>query len=141
VARTACPETDRSIAIELPLEPASARRARAALDPLRAHVDDSSFDVLRLLVSELVCDALAIQPANPGTPIALRAEVRDGSAMVRVDGAAIRLPARKPELGNPGWGVYLVQRLATRWGAVRDWDGMQVWFDLAPDPGPAAVRP
>ena len=28
-----------------------------------------------------------------------------------------------PELGDPGWGVYLVQRLATRWGALRDWDG------------------
>jgi hypothetical protein len=34
---------------------------------------------------------------------------------------------------SSGWGLYLVERLAERWGVDRRPDGNEVWFELALD--------
>jgi Histidine kinase-like ATPase domain len=117
--------------IKLPLEPESAQRARSAIAPLRAQAEISSFDDVRLLVSELVCDALATEPRPADGAITVEAEVSGGMTQVRVrfDGLSIRLPATKPRPAEPGWGVYLVQTLATRWGAGRENGNTYVWFE------------
>jgi anti-sigma regulatory factor (Ser/Thr protein kinase) len=39
--------------------------------------------------------------------------------------------SRMPE--SSGWGLYLVERLAERWGVERRPDGNEVWFELALD--------
>jgi hypothetical protein len=117
--------------IELPLEPESAQRARSAIAPLGAHADTSSFDDVRLLVSELVCDALATDPQPADGAITMEAVVAGGVTQVKVrfDGMSLRLPAAKPQPAEPGWGVYLVQTLATRWGARHTNGGTYVWFE------------
>jgi hypothetical protein len=117
--------------IELPLEPESAQRARRAIDPLGAHADVSSFDDVRLLVSELVCDALATDPRPANGVISMEAQVSGGvtHVTVRFNGMSLRLPATKPKPAEPGWGVYLVQTLATRWGARRASGSTYVWFE------------
>jgi len=46
------------VAIDLPLEPESAPRAREELEPFRGALDETSFFDLRLLVTELVIEAL-----------------------------------------------------------------------------------
>jgi hypothetical protein len=124
-------EAAKRVAIELPLEPESARRARAAIAPLRPHADVSSFDDVPLLVSELVSDALAMESPPRNAAISLRAEVVEGTTevVVRFDGLPLRIRARKPKLGEPGWGVYLVQLLASRWGARHDGESTAVWFE------------
>ena len=117
--------------IELPLEPESAQRARSAIAPLGAHADVSSFDDVRLLVSELVCDALATDPRPADGAISMQAQVTGGvtRVTVRFDGLGLRLPASKPKPAEPGWGVYLVQTLATRWSAGRENGSTYVWFE------------
>jgi hypothetical protein len=126
-----CLKEADTVAIELPLEPESAQRARTAIAPLQPYVDVASFDEARLLVSELVCDAVTSE-SPPGTKaISMRAEVLRGPTRVAVcfDGLPVRIRGRKPKLGEPGWGVYLVQRLATRWGARHDGTSTSVWFE------------
>jgi hypothetical protein len=117
--------------IELPLEPGSAQRARSAIAPLGAYADVSSFDDVRLMVSELVCDALAADPRPEDGAIAMQAEVSGGVTQVKVrfDGLSLRLPSTKPRPAEPGWGVYLVQTLATRWGAQHTNGSTYVWFE------------
>jgi hypothetical protein len=119
------------VEIELPLEPESAGLARTAIAPLGAHADASSFDDVRLLVSELVCDALATDPRPPTGAINMEARVTGGVTQVKVrfDGLSLHLPDEKPEPAAPGWGVYLVQTLATRWGARHAEGSTDVWFE------------
>jgi hypothetical protein len=124
-------EASEHLVIALPLEPESAARARAAVSSLRPQARSSAFDDVVLLVSELVCDALAVRPRPGDAAIKLEADVLDGSAwvMVRFEGLALRLSAEKPAPSESGWGVYLVQTLATRWGAGRSAGGCYVWFE------------
>jgi hypothetical protein len=124
-------DATRRMEIELPLEPESAQRARAAIAPLRAHAEVSSFDDVRLLVSELVCDALATEARPEDGAITMEAEVSGGLTQVKVrfDGLNLHLPATKPKPAEPGWGVYLVQTLATRWSAGRENGSTFVWFE------------
>lgn len=124
-------DATRPMEIELPLEPESAQRARAAIAPLGTDAELSSFDDVRLLVSELVCDALATYPRPADGAINMRAQVSDGliQVTVRFAGMRLRLPANTPEPAEPGWGVYLVQTLATRWSAGRENGGTYVWFE------------
>ena len=117
--------------IQLPLA-AGERSARPLGNrPAAAHADVSSFDDVRLMVSELVCDALATEPRPADGAITMEAEVSGGLTQVKVrfDGLRLRLPATKPQPAEPGWGMYLVQTLATRWGARRESGSTYVWFE------------
>jgi hypothetical protein len=124
-------ETIEHVAIELPVEPQSAAEARAAISPLRHRANASSFDDVRLLLSELVADALATKPRPANAAINLEAQALGGVTRVTVtfDSLRLRLPTQKPRPAEPGWGVYLVQTLATRWGARRTANGTYVWFE------------
>lgn len=83
---------------------------------------------LRLLVTELVANS--VRHAR-GTPIdvtvmlhedCVRAEVTDGG-----DGFAPPTPDPNP-LKDAGWGLFLVRKIAERWGADRGTG--TVWFEL-----------
>ena len=125
--------TDASerVAIELSLEPESAARARAAISPLEPHADASSLDDVRLLVTELLADALATEPRPENGTVNVEAQAQDGvtRVAVRFDDVALQLPVKKPQPAEQGWGVYLVQTLATRWGARRTDASTYVWFE------------
>ena len=119
------------VAVELSLEPESAGRARAAIAPLRPQAHASSFDDVRLLVSELVSDALLVEPQPADGAINVEAQVLDGVTQVNVrfDRVSLRLPNDKPQPAEAGWGVYLVQTLATRWSARREGGSTYVSFE------------
>jgi hypothetical protein len=125
-----CMETTEHVAIELTLEPESAAEARAAISRLRPHADAAGFDDVRLLVSELIVDALATEPRSPHAVVTVEAQVMDGAmwVMVAFDGLALRIPAEVPEPAEPGWGTHLVRTLATRWGVKRANGSTYVWF-------------
>jgi hypothetical protein len=125
-----------AVAIDLPLEPASARRAREQLEPFRKVLDETAFFDLRLLVSELMVEALhGTDGAGNGKAdgrVELRAELRDDRVRVEVaqGDQAFRLPARRPEPGEAGWGLYLVARLSNRWGLRRGPQQSLVWLEV-----------
>jgi hypothetical protein len=90
---------------------------------------------LRLLVNELVVDALQPRPSESGREIEVRAEMRDGAVRVELTqgSSAYRLPSRQPEPGAPGWGVHLALRLAQRWGLRRERGRATVWWEMPGD--------
>ena len=89
-------------------------------------------DVL-LLVTELVTNALRHARMEPDRP--LRVELRRSSGLLRlavVDEGIGFTPRRarfaRDEAG--GWGLFLVDRIADRWGVVRTATGARVWFEI-----------
>src|SRR3954467_10625549 len=106
----------QDVSIELPLEPESAARARAAISELGGDAAASSLDDVRLMVSELVADALATEPRPADAAFNVEAQALDGAPRVTVtfDGLALRIPAETPQPAELGWGVYLVKTLANR---------------------------
>lgn len=122
-----------TMAIDLPAEPESARRARDQLKPYRTSVSESTFIDLCLLVDELVVEALHdVSDGGAPTAIQLRAEL-DGDrvhVVVAEGSGAYRLPSRRPEPGDPGFGLHLVQRLSDRWGIRREGGRATVWLEL-----------
>lgn len=128
-----------AVAIDLPLEPESARRAREQLKPFRSSINEPTFIDLCLLVDELVVEAIhggedggeSEDGASPEA-IEVRAEVDDSRVRVAVaeGGGSYRLPSRRPEPGDPGFGLHLVQRLSDRWGIRREHDRATVWLEL-----------
>jgi hypothetical protein len=125
-----------AVAIDLPLEPGSAKRARSQVERFRGLLYETSFSDLRLLVSELVSEALSARPASTTGRIRLRTELCDDRVRVSVaqGGDGYRLPSRRPLPGQTGWSLYLVQRLSNRWGMQRDRESATVWLEqfLAP---------
>jgi len=86
--------------------------------------------VVVMLASELVSNA--VQHANAES-IPIRFEVL--RTHVRVDvadaGAGFIPNPRRPEHGRTGgWGLHLVDELASRWGVSDTVDGTRVWFEI-----------
>jgi signal transduction histidine kinase len=108
--------------------PATARRC---LEDLRSRVDDATVDEAILLVSELVTNAVRHADLPNGSTI--RVQARHSPSTLRidvVDGGGGFDPATLPSPnGRSGWGLWLLDRLATRWGVDRN-DATRVWFEL-----------
>jgi anti-sigma regulatory factor (Ser/Thr protein kinase) len=116
----------------LPSELTSVAEARRALDRVRSRVTDLTFRDARLLVSELVTNAVRHVPGERAAGVDLLVDVRDGRlrAEVRDRGLGFEPRAREdgPEVPS-GWGLHIVDRVASRWG-VEQRDGALVWFEL-----------
>lgn len=126
----------QAVSVELPLEPESARRAREQLERFRSSLDEISYEDLRLLVHELVIEVLSAEPDPGGETIGLQAEVRGDHIRVEMaqGEASYRLPSRRPDPGDPGFALHLVQRLADRWGLRRSRNGACVWLEMPMSP-------
>lgn len=111
---------------------AGAAARRAVLegdDSLPTPVRD---DVL-LLLSELVTNAVRHAGAGPERP--LRVELRREPQRVRVAVADagpsfVRRPTPSEQDRSAGWGLYLVDQIADRWGIERSSSGSRVWFEI-----------
>jgi hypothetical protein len=117
---------------DLPLETESARRARELLEPFRGALGESSFFDLRLLISELVVEALNAEPGPLRMRLRMRVELRQDRvhAQISADRGAYWLPSRHPQPGEPGWALYLVRRLSSRWGVRREPERSLVWLEM-----------
>jgi anti-sigma regulatory factor (Ser/Thr protein kinase) len=121
--------------LELMLRPESGSVAEArakVCDAIEPHLANGTDETLRLLVSEVVTNA--VRHGGSDGPVELhmswnseiRVEVQDHG-----DGFTPR-----PRVGAPdepgGFGLFLVGRLADRWGVETD-GGTTVWFVLRRD--------
>ncbi len=123
-----------ALSFDLAAEPTAAARARAALSRLEPPVDEPLMVDLRLLVSEVVTNAVRHTGASGQARVQLvierhgdriRVEVHDEGA--GFDAPAVPTPRAE---GTSGWGLYLVEKLAQRWGTEPAPDA-HVWFELA----------
>jgi anti-sigma regulatory factor (Ser/Thr protein kinase) len=124
----------RTLDLTLPPEPGSVAEARsrvlAAVGPQLG--DDGRVETLRLLVSELVTNA--VRHGDGDRPVEVHAV---WNAEVRVEvidhGHGFSPAPRAGELDEPGgFGLFLVGRLADRWGVETD-HSTRVWFVLRRD--------
>jgi serine/threonine-protein kinase RsbW len=116
----------------LPVTPEAAAVARHALDPLAGHLPDGRMRDVRLLVSELVTNAVRHANLDRADVIRLVIELADHTLRVEVHdpGGGFELRAPSPDPARPsGWGLYLVAEIADRWGVDSD-DETLVWFEL-----------
>ena len=125
--------------IELSFQPApaAATEARAAVtERLAPRVGARVLDDVRLLVTELITNALRHGKLRPGDRVQLRARVDDRGVRIEVrdPGNDGDVTVRPPGSRGGGYGLYLVERLAKRWGVDRR-DGTVVWCELSPGTG------
>jgi anti-sigma regulatory factor (Ser/Thr protein kinase) len=125
----------RRVSVHLRPTRAAAEQARRALQQLA--LPSPLADEAQLLVTELVTNSVRHAGLGPDERIQLTADwsgtwlrvhVRDrGRSRLAGAGAGSIRPAPGAE---SGWGLYLVDRLASRWGSSAD----GYWFELRSDP-------
>ncbi len=117
---------------ELPVAPEAASEARHALDGLSGELPDGRMRDVRLLVSELVTNAVRHADLAAGDFIGLVIELAEQKLRVEVHdpGGGFVPSTPSPDPARPsGWGLYLVAELADRWGVDSD-ERTLVWFEL-----------
>jgi anti-sigma regulatory factor (Ser/Thr protein kinase) len=120
--------------LSLPAEPIAPALARAGVASLTASLPDEFAADVALLTTEIVSNAVRHAPTGSLVEIGLRADVGGGRIRVEVTdpgaGFSPHARARPGDLAASGWGLLLLDRLASRWGAAPDADGNTVWFEL-----------
>jgi GAF domain-containing protein/anti-sigma regulatory factor (Ser/Thr protein kinase) len=110
----------------------AARDVAAVLAPVSAELGPRTAQDLRLLATELVANAVRHTGIAVGTvEVQLRLAGDRVHLSVLDDGPGFELPERPvvaPD-GPGGWGLYLVDRCAVRWGAERG-ERHRVWLEL-----------
>ena len=116
--------------LTLPAVAASVARARTELcGAMATELEAEELDTLRLLVSELVTNA--VRHADGSAPVEVHAHW-DGEVRIEVSdyGPGFTPKPRFGRLDEPGgFGLFLVGRLADHWGVETD-GGTTVWFVL-----------
>ena len=119
---------DDGLSLRLPGGTEAAAKARRALAKLRGDLDPPLMETLRLLVTELVTNSVKHTGAETVMlkvlvgRSAVWTEVTDAGPGFDPDGAGGR--------DHAGWGLFMVERLAHRWGVNQDAEGTKVWFEL-----------
>lgn len=111
-----------------PRAPAEARRA---LGDSLGEANPELVATLKLLVSELITNSVRHADLRENDEIRLSVrQVDDRFRVVVTDpGGGFSSPRPDPG-GTSGWGLYLVDRLADRWGVASDGE-TAVWFEVA----------
>lgn len=114
---------------------------------LRPYLHPLVAENAELLVSELVTNSVrhAGLPSEASIEFSLRAshevlmvEVADAGIGFTED-SPVRPLAVPGTARSSGWGLFLVDRIADRWGAVQADGETRVWFELRPGAHPALV--
>jgi anti-sigma regulatory factor (Ser/Thr protein kinase) len=114
----------------LPKATGSAAEARRALDRLTGTIDEERLANARLLVSELVANA--IEHVNEEGEIEVRVAVSDEALRIEVldPGPGFEpSPRRLDDPKDSGWGLHFLAQLSDRW-AVDTEERARVWFEL-----------
>jgi anti-sigma regulatory factor (Ser/Thr protein kinase) len=131
-------DTGRSLRIELSRDEDAPATARAAVSEWCPDIAGGAprRETLLLLVSELVTNAVLHSQGPADAPIRVSTRVEDERVHVEVTDAGKRFTRASHELPIPGarttiggYGLYVVDRAASRWGVDRA-GGTRVWFEI-----------
>jgi anti-sigma regulatory factor (Ser/Thr protein kinase) len=123
----------RRVDIAVASGPGAPARARGAVTGwLFGRVSTKLLDDARLLVSELVTNSVRHARLAPGAPIRISIGISDGFVHLEVeDSGDAPIAALVPDRQHgSGFGLYLVDTLAARWGSTHD-GATRVWAELA----------
>ncbi|HEX6262691.1 MAG TPA: ATP-binding protein [Actinomycetota bacterium] len=125
---------DTDVRILLAPSPESPAAARDAMDRFEGWVDDETLENLRLIVSELVTNSYRHATMRGDERVEVRAGLRDGVLRLEVQdpGHGFAAPDDPVPQAESGWGLYLVDHIADRWGVNRGPD-TEVWAELDVD--------
>lgn len=125
-------KTPTELTLRLNPGPEAVPAARRALDGLNGLIRRAVWEDLRLLVTEVVTNG--VRHASDRGPVSVSVSVDDERVRVEVSDCGRGFsPAAAPmprSDGSGGWGLQLVDRVASRWGVSVD-GGTCVWFELA----------
>jgi anti-sigma regulatory factor (Ser/Thr protein kinase) len=108
---------------------ASARNALLALD---GRLPAALLNDIRLLVSELVTNSVRHSGVAAHDPVRMQVQATESTVRVEVAdrGRGFEPTPRDGDRSRPGgWGLYLVDQLADRWGVTRNHLN-RVWFEM-----------
>ena len=118
---------------ELRLRPESAAPglARAAIAAAASALPPMVVADAELLTSELVSNAVRHAELDPSQEIVVRI-VADGNVRVEVadPGPPFDADLREPSTDSSGWGLLLLDEIATSWGVELEGSGKRVWFEV-----------
>ena len=119
------------VELRLPPEPIATTLARAAVAAVGSGLPEGVVSDVELLTSEVVSNAVRHANLDPSQEIVLRI-VADGYVRVEVadPGPPFEAQRRRRGSGSSGWGLFLVDALATSWGVEPEGRGKKVWFEL-----------
>lgn len=116
------------LTVELPRSHRAPSLARDALKQLDGNVDPAVLPDVRLLISELITNS--VKYGGDG-PVLLEVSATDGCLRAEIvdQGVGFTPTARDRDLEDVGgWGLHLVERLASRWGTHEG--STHVWFEI-----------
>ena len=115
--------------------PAAPSLARAAIAAAGFGLPAVVVADAELLTSEVVSNAVKHAGLDPSQEIVVRI-VADGYVRVEVvdQGPPFEADLRRPGSGSSGWGLLLVDAVATSWGVEREGSGKRVWFEVGGRP-------
>ncbi|MCB2223788.1 MAG: ATP-binding protein [Actinobacteria bacterium] len=122
-----------SIRLSVPADPSAPGTVRAAVRSLEAGLSPGTAADLDLLVTEVVTNSVRHAGMSPGDHIEVAVSLRPDRVLVEVwdRGHGYPRSGQAPVEHGSGaaWGLYLVERIADRWGVERG-DRCRTWFEL-----------
>jgi serine/threonine-protein kinase RsbW len=125
-----------AISLSLPALPSSATTARSEVTRrLAQRVTNGALEDVRLLLTELITNALRHSGMTADDEIRVRAVLSGGTVRIEVHdpGRDGPIERREPGARGGGYGLFLVERLTDEWG-VEQRDGTTVWAELPAGP-------
>jgi len=130
-----------SLELELQRNPQAPTVARSGLSGLCNDLDVSPSErhTLMLLVSEVVSNAVRHSPGPADAPVLFAATVGEDIVHIDVTDAGRGFtPRRHDPRAEGGYGLYLLDKAASRWGVDRV-GGTRVWFEIARGPRASSI--
>ena len=112
------------------------RSGREAVSFVGSGIPTELLETARLLTSELVSNSVRHGPTGPKAVVGFFVEVGRKRLRVEVSDGSAEGARRRPPGDGGGYGLTLVDAMASRWGAGRSGELNMTWFELdLPQPG------
>ncbi|HKI28730.1 MAG TPA: ATP-binding protein [Actinomycetota bacterium] len=120
--------------LRLPPELTTPAFARAAVAAMSSGLPEEVVSDVELLTTELVTNALKHATASQSEQIIVRLVLHDRVRVEVIDsGPSFDPRPVRPDPGSTtGWGLFLVDTLATSWGVELEGRGKKIWFEVGP---------